>query len=281
MVSLKAQGSDDADEGLVRQSCAAAAGDRRSVRTVDDRSSVQSVDLLRWPMRFWYRTSLSHSDTIPAPRDAPHWSDDAEVADRILLLGNGPCHGWGVTTHDLALTGQLGRQLARLTGRGCAVDYIGSETMTVDTAEEELRAWPRRDYDAAVVILGINDAVRLTSPRRWARKLQSLLQRLERELPASADIVLGDIPPLRSLGGYDNIIGRLVQPRADELNLALRGLAAASERVHLFTVPPAPKGDTATVTSAAAGYEGLGALLAGEIASNLPSERVRGRSAAD
>lgn len=238
---------------------------------------MQPVDLLRWPMRLWYRMSLSHSDTIPAPRDDPYWSDGAAEADRILLLGNGSCHGWGVTTHDLALTGQLGRQVARRTGRGCEVDYVGSETMTVDTAERELVASPRRDYDAVVVILGINDAVRLTSPARWAQRMRSLLERLERELPPSAAIVLGDVPPLRSLGGYDNAIGRLAQPRADELNAALRIVADRSDRVHLLVVPPAPAEVVATVTSAAEGYAVLGGLIADEVVSVLSSGTARDR----
>jgi lysophospholipase L1-like esterase len=243
-------------------------------------TSLKWVDLLRWPLRFWYRMSLSHSSTIPAPRDAPHWSSTGAIVDRVLLIGNGPCHGWGVTTHDLALTGQLGRQLTRLTARGCHVDYVGDETMTVDTAEARLLAWPRRDYDAVVVILGINDAVRLTPPRTWARRLQSLLDRLERELPPSTRILLGDIPPLRSLGGYDNAIGRLAQPRADELNDALRRCAVRSERVHPFTVPPAPKGDTATVSSAAQGYAELGAVVAQEVVSACHAEEVKGLGSA-
>ena len=232
---------------------------------------MQSIDLLRWPMRFWYEVSLSGSDTIPAPSDDPRWSDGAEEPDRILLLGNGPCHGWGVTTHDLALTGQLGRQLARRTGRGCEVDYVGEETMTVDTVEARLVAWPRRDYHAAVVILGINDAVRLTSPKRWARKLQALLERLEQELPPSAAMLLGDIPPLRSLGGYDNAIGRLTQPRADQLNAALRLVAGKFERVHLLVVPPAPENVVASVQSAAGGYADLGAIIADQLAPALSS----------
>lgn len=227
---------------------------------------MRPVDALRLPMRFWYRASLSHSDTIPSPRDAPHWSDGVSEPDRVLLLGNGPCHGWGVTTHELGLTGQLGRQLARRTGRGCEVDYVGEETMTIDTVEARLAAWPRRDYDTAVVILGINDAVRLTSPARWTRKLTSLLERLEGELPAEARIVLGDIPPLRSLGGYNNVIGSLAQPRADELNAALEAVSLRFDRVRRLVVPPAPKDDTASVQSAAEGYAALGALIADRIA---------------
>lgn len=227
---------------------------------------MQPVDVLRLPMRFWYRTSLSRSDTIPAPRDAPHWSDGAVGSHRILLLGNGPCHGWGVTTHELGLTGQLGRQVARRTGRGCEVDYVGEETMTAGTAEARLAAWPRRDYDAAVVILGINDAVRLTSPVRWGRWLQSLLERLTAELPDAAQIVLGDIPPLRSLGGYDNVVGRLAQPRADELNAALGIVSARFDRVRRLVVPPAPRDDTATVQSAAEGYAALATLIADQVA---------------
>jgi lysophospholipase L1-like esterase len=226
---------------------------------------VRPVDVLRLPMRFWYRVSLSSSDTIPAPRDAPHWSDGAPDPDRVLLLGNGPCHGWGVTTHELGLTGQLGRELARRTGRGCEVDYVGEETMTVDTVEARLAAWPRRDYDVAVVILGINDAIRLTSPARWARRLSSLLARLEAELPPTAPIVLGDIPPLRSLGGYDNLIGSLAQPRADELNAALEVVSRRSARVRRLVVPPAPRDDTASVQSASAAYAAIAVLIAEQV----------------
>ena len=62
----------------------------------------------------------------------------------MLLLGNGPTHGWGVVSHQLALTGHLGRALSAQTGDAWDVDYVGDELMNVATALNWLGRRPCR-----------------------------------------------------------------------------------------------------------------------------------------
>ena len=74
-------------------------------------------EFLRPLTRIAYALKLGESASLPKPRDEPSVLSDDSAADRVLLIGNAPCHGWGVVSHQLALTGQLSRMLRASTGR--------------------------------------------------------------------------------------------------------------------------------------------------------------------
>jgi GAF domain-containing protein len=73
-------------------------------------------------------------------------------------------------------------------------------------------------YDAVVVILGVNDALRLTSPARWHQHLQALLSELRSGCKPETPIVMTGIQPIRSIPLFDNLTGSVVDVHARHLN---------------------------------------------------------------
>lgn len=58
-------------------------------------------------MRLWYARMLSYAPMTPSPRTAPTATVGDGNPDQVLLLGNGPLHGWGVMSHGVSVVGHL------------------------------------------------------------------------------------------------------------------------------------------------------------------------------
>jgi hypothetical protein len=66
---------------------------------------MHAYELLRPMMRAFYASAMAASTGVPKPVDAASIPVEGEDPDAILLIGNGPAHGWGVVTHQLSLPG--------------------------------------------------------------------------------------------------------------------------------------------------------------------------------
>ena len=88
------------------------------------------------------------------------------------------------------------------------------------------RAWlGERDlepYDAVVVVVGVNDAIRHTPLTTWRAALTDLASWIMPRLRRDARLHLVGMPPIRSIAGYDNLVGRLAEPRRRGLHAATR-----------------------------------------------------------
>lgn len=186
---------------------------------------------LRGAARLWYAKNLAGAGAIPYARDTPRASAGEGPADHVLLLGNGPAHGWGVSSHQLALCGQLARALFRATERAAEVEYVGAELMNAESALAWLGDHDLSGYDAVVVVMGMNDAVRLTSVKTWQLELSKLLEHLRGGLRNDAPIVVAGIQPVDSVPPYRGLVARMGQRQADVLNQATRRLIAATPGV--------------------------------------------------
>ncbi len=176
-----------------------------------------SPALVRFALTAWYAFQLLERANEPKPRDSPEIRSGDPSADRILLLGNGPCHGWGVLTHQLGLPGQLARALRTRTGRACDVDYVGAESMNVRSARAWLGDRDLESYDAVVIVVGVNDAIRHTPVATWRSALTDLIASITPRLRPDAKLHLVGMPPIRSIAGYDNLVGRLAEPQRRRL----------------------------------------------------------------
>jgi hypothetical protein len=174
--------------------------------------------------KLWYLKMLYDQQSVPVPRDSPVITSGAEDPDRVLLIGNGPTHGWGTVTHELALTGQLARALTRRTGRPTDIRYVGDEMMAIAAVQPWLGDLSLTDYDLVLVVLSMNDAVRLTPADEYRDEMTALLDRIERDTKPSARIVVAGIQEVDSLPAYRGVAARLGQRRADLLNTITREL---------------------------------------------------------
>jgi GAF domain-containing protein len=168
----------------------------------------------------WYAKTLAAGGAVPYARDEPKSLAGAGPADHVLLIGNGPAHGWGVSSHRLALCGQLAEALSKATERAIQVEYVGAELMNSASALAWLGDRDLSGYDAVVVVMGMNDAVRLTPVKAWERNLTGLLDHLRAGLRHDAPIVVSGIQPVTSVEPYRGPVAVLGQRRADAMNIS-------------------------------------------------------------
>lgn len=190
--------------------------------------------IARAAAKLWYTKMIYVQQSVPVPRDSPVIVSGADDPDRVLLIGNGPTHGWGTVTHELALTGQLARGLTRRTTRPTDIRYIGDEMMPMAAVQSFIGDTSLAPFDLVVVVLSMNDAVRLTPADEYRADMIRLLDRLASETKPSARIIIAGIQEVDSLPEYRGIAARIGQRRADLLNAVTRELVGRYDGFQFF-----------------------------------------------
>jgi GAF domain-containing protein len=188
-------------------------------------------------MRLFYLWTLSRSRHVPSPRGRPTYRADSPDPDTVLLIGTGPTHGFGVTSHEQALTGQIAKETSKETGRACSVDYIGDEMMNAGSARSWIGDHDLSLYDTVVVMLGLNDAVMLTPLDSWQRDVSALVTDLTRRVHPTARIVLVGVQPVRSVTRFDNAFGSVADRHAARMNEITERIASAHPSTSYFRLP--------------------------------------------
>lgn len=172
---------------------------------------------------------------VPRPFDSPHASAPGPDSARVLIFGAGLAVGWGVTTHELALPGFLARMLFPLTGRGIDVDLVAHPDILLSEALRRVSALCLWRYDAIVVVLGINEALRLTSSKAWGTQLTVLLAELQKitDIP----VAITRIQRIRSIPAYDSAPGTLANIYATALNRVSAEVCAAAPNAVFVPLP--------------------------------------------
>lgn len=194
-------------------------------------------ELLRAPMRVWYSRMLTHAPLVASPRTGSFVGSTLPEADRVLLVGNGPVHGWGVLTHELSLVGHLARGLRAHTDREVGVDFVGDERMTARSAAAWVGDRAGQGHDLAIIAIGMNDALRLTPVRQFAEDYRLLVAQVRADLPDHGRIVLVTVPHVRSYAMADGVLGRAAERHAARLSRIIRAAAGGVPGAHLVEAP--------------------------------------------
>jgi len=221
----------------------------------------------RLALRAWYAFRMLRMRTQVQPQDVPAVRSGDTLADRILVVGNGPSHGWGVITHQLALTGQLADAVAERTGRACDADLIGAEAMNVRSALAWIGDRDLRGDDCVVLVVGFNDALRFTPVATWERELRRLMDGIAGRLRHESAMVVVGIPPIGSFSTYGSLAARLSDQHRLKLNAASKQIARIRGVDYLEL--PLPKG----AGSADAVYREFASRIAVDVAPKLLSTR--------
>jgi GAF domain len=223
-------------------------------------------------MRGWGRGVLRHLADVPRPTDDPRAHASGVDADRVLLFGAGPSVGWGVLSHDMALPGSLARAVSNLTGRGTDVDVRAEPDLRIDSAIRELRSVDLTRYDAIVLTLGLNEAVRLTSISAWKRDLDDLLSYLGDSAPTPTPIFVVGIHATTQITRYDRMVAPIIAHHRRAMNRVSAGLSAHRDGVSFISFDPPPRTQKTRYRSTADYREG-GISLAARIAPVLDTIR--------
>lgn len=152
---------------------------------------------------------------------------------RLLVLGDSSGAGVGVAHQDQALIGQMLQHLAPVTSVRWQVRARSGAT----TAQARQMLQGAGMFDIAVLALGVNDVLRQTSARRFAKDYTALIEDLPvRHILASA------VPPLGEFAVFPQPLRGYLGRRATRLDAALQAVCAQTGAVHVpFDLAPDPR----------------------------------------
>ena len=195
------------------------------------------ASLSRPLLRQRYRVVGGELPSLVRPIDAPLGHASGLDPDRVLVFGNGTAVGYGVRSHDLAVPGQLARELSALTGRGADVHLHAHPEITLANAPEALAGEYLLPYDLVVAVIGASDAYQLISLDDWCRRVEALLDLLLGSTSDSTQIVVVGVAPISSIPFFRTKPGGIVDRWTERLNVETRRLVAERDRVR-YLVPP-------------------------------------------
>jgi hypothetical protein len=220
----------------------------------------------------WLASSAHSWRTLEMPphRDTQH--SRGPDPDRILLIGSGMAVGYGLTSHDTALAGQLAQQITALTHRGSRVDVLTSVDMTADQMVEFLDRPTLDGLDAIIATpLGV-ESLLIISRARWRRHLRLLLTHISATAPVSVQLYLVGIPPVADLSDLPPMLAAHSRRAQRRLNLDLEKFCAAHPQATFVPLGHVPRADA---SSTEALYAGLARVIAPEVAAGLNRQTVR------
>ena len=183
-------------------------------------------------MKVWYLKTMAARLEERTPVDLPQYRWYG-AAHRVLLIGNGPTHGWGVLTHGYSLTGQLGAELYSASNKPVNVDYVGDEMMNVRTAKDWIADVDIAAYDAIIVLMGWNDAARMTPKAVWAEHIGAFFDEIRARKSKHAGIMAVGIESMSPETGYSGLIAKLGNQHAAKLNQVLKEQMQSEREVFL------------------------------------------------
>jgi lysophospholipase L1-like esterase len=168
---------------------------------------------------------------------------DCRTPLRLLIVGESTAAGVGVAHQREGIAGRLAADIARR--HGCAVTWAASARTgaTARATERDLVRAAGPDQDLVVVVLGVNDVLRLHSRRRWRERMTRVLDALQPHLAAEGHIVLAGVPDLGAFPAMPQPLRAVLGWHAQALDDELRRLAV--RRSGVLHVPSPTLSDAA------------------------------------
>ena len=223
----------------------------------------------RAPLRIWVRLRSSELHWIPRPTDEPRVRVEGPDPRSILVIGSGAATGWGVNIHALSLIGGIARAIRGDERRGADVEGIIDPGMTTASAITSLPD-TIGPHEAIVVVLGVNDVLALTPPRRWLVAFTALLDAVRAR--TDAPILVVGIQPISSIPIFHRPAARRLDRYAEELNRCMRTICSTRAGFAFVALPAVRSADPQSYRDGLA-YLEWGARIAREIPGAEPEGR--------
>lgn len=170
------------------------------------------------------------------PEAAPGRHSATGATADLLVVGESTAVGVGVDALDEALAGQLSACLfGDRPARWCVIGCNGARVSAMRTLVAAAEV-PRAGL--VVVLLGVNDTVKLTPLRRFQSHVRALVALLHER--GAGRVVIPAVPPVGWFSALPRPLRWLLGWRARQLDAALRGVDAHFEHLSL-AFPPLPE----------------------------------------
>ena len=205
---------------------------------------------------------------LPEAEGPRHGQQGNGRALSVAIVGESTAAGVGVATQSQGVAFQVAARAAALCSARVRWQTVGKTGATLSKVTRELLndlSWP---IEVVVVMVGANDAVRLTSEAKWADGAKSLAVTLQSR--GARHVVFASVPPVGSFPALPSPLRNALGIRAKLLDATLRevmsGLEGAS---HAETDFPSGRAFMASdgFHPSELGYAEWAQQLAGHIAS--------------
>ncbi len=152
---------------------------------------------------------------------------------KLLILGDSSAAGVGVEHQSEALSGQLSQAL----GQSHCVDWqlVARTGATTNDAPGLLNEVKGQRFDVAVLVFGVNDAVRLVRLGPWRRKQVALRAKLRNEFGVKTIFVTA-VPPLSHFPALPRLLQWILGSHAERMDRALSADASAQAGTYHYTL---------------------------------------------
>ena len=168
---------------------------------------------------------------------------DGRTPLRLMIVGESTAAGVGAAHQRDGIAASLAADLARRHGRAVTWAVSARTGATADATAQDLLRSVGGDQDLVVVVLGVNDTVRLHSRRHWRGQMTRILDALQPRLAADGQIVLAGVPDLGAFPALPQPLRAVLGWHARALDDELRNIAA--RRSGVLHVPSPALGDAA------------------------------------
>ena len=139
---------------------------------------------------------------------------------RLLILGDSSAAGVGASHQSKALSGQLAQAAAPLTW------HLQAQTgATTKTSLAKLDTLPDTPFDTALLVHGVNDTTRFTSPKTFRARQRTLIKKL-RQRHGIRHIILSGLPPMHHFPLLPQPLRWVLGCHAERLDAVLADIAA-------------------------------------------------------
>ena len=200
---------------------------------------------------------------------------DATNLLRLLVVGESTAAGVGVTDLRDALPCQLAVALAARRECNVAWSMSARTGATASFAARELAPAAPIAQDIAVVMVGVNDALKFTSRRTWRARIDQLIDELEKHVRPGGQVVLAGLPDLGRFGAFPQPLRAVLGWQARGLDRDLKTIAMRSAGVIYLPMPPVSSPELFAEDRFhpnAAAYQVLAAYFADTLATTKPKK---------
>ncbi len=171
----------------------------------------------------------------PGPRQGEVEGD--QPALQLVAIGESPLAGVGLAAQAEALTPQLAQRLAGQYQRAVAWRTAAAGGVTACACRQRLLPnLAAAPADLALIGLGVNDSLRLSSATAWQRDLRALIDVLRRVL-GDVPVVLSAVPDMGRFPALPGSLRLLLGSRSRLLDAAAAELAEELDRVWHLPLP--------------------------------------------
>ena len=152
----------------------------------------------------------------------------------LMAIGESTMAGVGVETHEEGFAASFAQTVAKSKEQDIHWKIYARSGYTAHRVQEKILKWIEEDhFDIIIIGLGGNDAFTLNRPWRWKKDMSLLVEKLKDLFP-QADIVISNMPPIKTFPAFTPLIKFFIGNLVEILGKELVSLDQAYPHVYFY-----------------------------------------------